>query len=171
MHWWWIFECEYMNEWMDECLHLPLQSATVICTVTPATSTWLFIRPLATPVEEFVMTVCITLWATIVSSASPSSTSILRGTSVIPTSASVRVPSHLVMFSSPFSSPLPSSVPPCILSGLVWTACLPGPLNLFPLHCGRGSGGGGLWWETPGLWNVPSHHSIQPQPALSAAAS
>lgn len=92
-------------------LHPP-QNATAITTAPHATLTWLCTRRQATSAEECVMTASTTLWATIASSASPSSTSIQRGTFVTLTSATVRYSScyHTLLIHYFVSSFLLSSV-------------------------------------------------------------
>lgn len=100
-------------------LPFSLQNATAITTVPRAILTWLCTRPPVMSVEECVMTASTTLWATIVSSASPSSTSILRGTFVTLTFVTVRYSScyHTLLILYFVSSSLLSSVFQCFCLG------------------------------------------------------
>lgn len=137
-------------------LPFSLQNATAITTVPHATLTWLCTTPQVTSVEECVMTASTILWATIVSSAGPFSTSILRGTFVTPASVTVRNSScyNTLLFLYFVSSFLLFTVIcfSMFLSGLdyferyvwldLWTS-----LSLFVV-------GLGCWGEEHGVWNT-----------------
>lgn len=123
------------------------QSVTAIITLIPVILTWPCIRPRVTWAAACVMTANTTPWVTSVSSASLSSSSIRRKTSVTPTSASVCVPSnflscHFLWAFLPFRRPLL-----LYLSGLVCDVSL---VLLFSLFI---SARADLGAETPGLWS------------------
>lgn len=127
-------------------LPFSLQNATAITIVPRATLTWRCTRLPVMSVEECVMTASTTLWATIVSSASPSSTSILRRTSVTLTSVTVGYSScshssisHFFILSLPLCSHLFLSV--SVWASSFWKVCLARSLSLSVFLCGWDDGG------------------------------
>ncbi len=123
------------------------QSVTAIITLIPVISTWPCIRPRVTWAAACVMTANTTPWVTSVSSASPSSSSIRRKTSVTPTSASVCVPSHFLSCHFLWAFlPLQTASAPLPVWSSLW--CESGPAVALFISARADLGA-----ETPGLWS------------------